>query len=123
MGPSATREVGFHSQVGRAGHEFRGRVVAQKGQALIDAAGPGEPANRNRLEIWRGTVQTLTKLVGRCAPKRLRRIPNRPIAGAPAEIARERGSVAGPDSIATIVLREQADDKTRGAVTALRAAR
>ena len=121
--PPAETEVGFDGHVRGAGNPARVRVFGSNRQALNLRSGPVEDCSvRFELEVLqrRGRErQAIAKNPARSASQRERRVADRPIAGAPAQISAERLGLARTCSIRAIVLGPQTHDESRSTVTAL----
>ena len=122
--PARAAQVRFDAQVGAAGDDdVAPGWLASIAKHSASVVGREKRVQRARdRAAARAAPRRSQKRAGRRRPERERRVANRTIARAPAEIARHRQRIARTDAVPAVVLGEQAHDEAGRAVAALRSA-
>ena len=123
MRPALAAQVRFDAEVGAAGNQRRVGITRRGSQTTrrrLD--GRENPPARDRVERRSGPAEPILQRSRGSGAERQRRIANRTVAGAAAQIAGHRQRIARAGSIRPVLLGEQAHDEPGRAVAALRTA-
>ena len=121
--PPLAPQVRLDAEIGAAGDQRGVGIWPQHRDAFRRAStGREKPSTVDALERRRRPLEAIAEAARRRADRRQRRIANRAIAGAAAQIAGHRQRIAWPLPVAPVLLGEQAHDEARRAVAALRSA-